>query len=320
MGAEPSATNERTLVPIPEHPVGILALDIDGTLVGPPDWLLTPRTRSAVHAAGEAGWLVTIATGRPWHATKPIADELGLEIPLIASNGAEIRDSATGEILLYNPLPATTTAPLVRALVERGLQPVLDEDLRAGERMLTGPAEFDGEVTGPWLATVTSKSAERVVRLPYDELATVGAAVRIIAFDDADRLYGIETLASDLGLECFTFYYPVDEHPNALAAEILHPHGTKAAALRVLAARFRLTMADVVAVGDGYNDREMLEEAGLGVAMGQAPAAVRAMADLTIGGAADDGLAAFIEESLLPEAGFPHLLRSALTAAERQDP
>jgi hydroxymethylpyrimidine pyrophosphatase-like HAD family hydrolase len=306
-------TDGQPFVRIPDRPHGILALDIDGTLVGPPDWLLTDRTKRAVHAAGAAGWLVTIATGRPWQRTKPIADELGLEIPLIASNGAEIRDSLTGELLLYNPLPEAATGPLVRACVARGLQPVLDEDLRVGERILTGPIEHDGELTGPWLARISA--IEPVVRLSYDELASVETALRIFVYDDADRLQGIETLAADLGLECYTLFYPVEDHPNSAAVEFLHPHGTKAAALRVLADRFGLTMDEVIAVGDGYNDLEMLAEAGIGVAMGQAPADIHARADLAIGGAVDEGLAAFIEEVLLAGPGFPHHLRPAPAAA-----
>jgi hydroxymethylpyrimidine pyrophosphatase-like HAD family hydrolase len=296
--------NDQPLVTLPARPRGILALDIDGTLLGPPDWLLTERTKRAVHAAGEAGWIVTIATGRSWAMTKPIADELRLEIPLIASNGAEIRDTLTGEILLYNPLPEAATGPIVRELVRRGVQPVLNEDLRTGERLLTGPAERDGEVTGPWLAGVLARAPDRVVRLPYEELVAVGDALRLIVFDRPERLRGLETLATDLGLEVHSFTYPLDEDATAAGMEILHPHGTKAAALRVLAARFGLTMAEVVAVGDGYNDVEMLAEAGLGVAMGQATAEVRARANVTIGSAAEDGLAAFIEGELLAT-GFP---------------
>ena len=82
-----------------------------------------------------------------------------------------------------------------------------------------------------------------------------------------------------------------------------------------MAARFGLTMANVVAVGDGCNDREMLEDAGLGVAMGQAAVGVRARANLTIGGATEDGLAALIEQELLAGEGFSAHLRAKAAAA-----
>lgn len=301
---------DRALAPIPAHPHGILALDIDGTLLGPGGHL-GDRTRRAVHAAGEAGWLVTLATGRRWDSTKPIADDLGLRVPLIVFNGAVVRDSVTAEILHYNPLPHEATAPLVRALVARDLQPVLYEDVHAGERLLTGPEERDSPVLHDWLAGIGSnESGPLLVRLPYDELADAGRVVRIVVYDAAARLAGIEGLAAELGLDYRTLLYEGGRH-DALMAELLHPHGTKAAALAALAARYGLTLADVVAVGDGHNDLEMLAEAGLGVAMGQAPELVHAHADITIGGHADDGLAAFIEEALLTGAGFPHHLKGS---------
>ena len=288
------------VVPIPAQPRGILALDIDGTLLGPGGHL-GDRTRHAVHAAGEAGWLVTLATGRRWASTKPVADELGLESPLIVYNGALIRDSVTAEVLFYNPLPHHVVEPLVRALVARGLQPVVYEDVAAGERLLSGPAEHDPPILAAWLAGIP------VERLLYDELANVGTAVRLLAYDEVAKVRGVEDLAHELGLEYRTLWYPV-EHDDKQMAELLHPSGTKAAALHALAARYGLTMAEVVAAGDGHNDVEMLAEAGVGVAMGQAPEEVRRHAALTIGHHVDEGLAEFIERELLHGDGFPHHL------------
>lgn len=303
------AADARGLVPIPERPHGILALDIDGTLLGPGGHL-GDRTRRAVHAAGEAGWLVTLATGRRWDSTKPIADDLGLRVPLIVFNGAVVRDSVTAEILHYNPLPHEATAPLVWALVGRKLQPVLYEDVHAGERLLTGPEEYDNPVIHRWLSGVGLEHGPIVQRLPYDELAEAGRVVRIVVYDAPERMAGIEGLAEELGLDHRTLLYEAgrDEY---LMAELLHSHGTKAAAIAALAARYGLSLNETVAVGDGHNDVEMLAEAGLGVAMGQAPEAVRARADVTIGGHADEGLASFIEEILLKSDGFPHRLRKS---------
>lgn len=297
-----------TPIPIPTRPHGILALDIDGTLLGP-DGHLGERTRRAVHAAGVAGWLVTLATGRRWGSTKPVADDLGVEAPLIVFNGALVRDSVTGEILVYNPLHAALVRPLIQALLDRGLQPVLYEDIASGERLLTGPAERDNGAIAGWLASIGTAYGPVVHRLSLDELLAVDGATRILVADEAARMRGIATLADELGLEYRTLLYA--EEPNGIqVAELLHPSGTKAAALAALARRYGLTLADVVAVGDGHNDLEMLEEAGLGVAMGQAPPEVQARADLTIGGHADEGLATFIERELLAHEGFPrHLVR-----------
>lgn len=294
------------VVPIPARPRGILALDIDGTLLGPGS-ILADRTRLAVHAAGMAGWLVTLATGRRWGATKPIADVLGLEAPLICFNGALIRDSVSGAILHYNPLPPEVVAPSVWALVERGLQPVLYEDFARGERLLTGPSSEDSPQIAHWLEGINDEYGPIVTRLPYTELAQTPSATRIVVFDTIDRVEWVGTLAQEHGLSARVLFYPAERH-GALMAELLHPDGTKAVALDALAARYGLTMSEVIAVGDGHNDVEMLAEAGIGVAMGQAPPEVIAHAAITIGSHADDGLAAFIEEELLSGDGFPRHL------------
>ncbi len=294
------------VVPIPEHPRGILALDIDGTLLGPGS-VLADRTRRAVHAAGTAGWLVTLATGRRWGATKPVADALGLEAPLICFNGALIRDSISGEILHYNPLPTEAVSPLIHALTGRGLQPVLYEDFASDERLLTGPTTNDSPQIAHWLEGINDEYGPIVTRVPYEELARTPSATRIVVFDTIARVEWVGSLAEDLGLAARVLFYPVERH-GALMAELLHPAGTKAVALAALAARYGLTMSEVIAVGDGHNDVEMLAEAGVGVAMGQSPPEVIAHATLTIGGHADDGLAAFIERDLLDGEGFPHHL------------
>ena len=171
------------IVPIPDHPRGILALDIDGTLLGP-GGVLSERTRQAVHAAGTAGWLVTLATGRRWGSTKPVADALGLEVPLICFNGALIRDSVSGAIIHYNALPAAAVSPLVAALAGRGLQPVIYEDFQNGERLLTGPIEHDSEHIGRWLTTINDEYGPIILRLPYETLAQTTGATRILVFDE----------------------------------------------------------------------------------------------------------------------------------------
>jgi Cof subfamily protein (haloacid dehalogenase superfamily) len=296
------------VVPIPAQPRGILALDIDGTLLGPGS-ILAERTRRAVHAAGAAGWLVTLATGRRWGATKPVADALGLESPLICFNGALIRDSVSGDILHYNPLPTAAVSPLIHTLAARGLQPILYEDFASGERLLTGPAENDSTQIAQWLEQINDEYGPIVSRVPYDVLAQTPSATRIVIFDEIARVEGIATIAEDLGLTARVLFYPVERH-GALMAELLHPDGTKAVALAALAVRYGLTMAEVIAVGDGHNDVEMLAEAGIGVAMGQAPPEVIAHATITIGSNADDGLADFIERELLTGDGFPRHLSS----------
>jgi hydroxymethylpyrimidine pyrophosphatase-like HAD family hydrolase len=294
-------------VPIPERPRGLLALDIDGTLLGP-GGVLSERTIKAIHAAGAAGWLVTLATGRRWGSTKPVADALGLQAPLIAFNGALIRDPQSDEVLHYAPLLPETIAPFVTTLVARGLQPVLYKDIRAGDGFLTGPAEYDSEAIRGWFASLGEEYGPSITRLTHDDLARSDGTVRIIVYDTIERVRWVDSLGAELGFAAHTIFYPVERY-QALMAELTHPDCTKAFAIGALARRYGLTIAETIAVGDGPNDLEMIEQAGIGVAMGQSVPAILERAALTIGDHAHDGLAEFIERDLLGGSGFPEHLR-----------
>ena len=295
------------LVPVPERPRGILALDIDGTLLGP-GGVLSDRTRAAVRAAGEAGWLVTLATGRRWGSTTPVADALGLQVPLITFNGALTRHSTNGAVLRYSPLLPESIMPFVATLVRRGLQPVLYEDIRSGEGFLTGPADFDSEAIRGWFASLGDQFGPTITRLAHDDLGRLDGAIRIVVYDAVERVRWVETLGEELGFSAHTIFYPVERY-DALMAEITHPSSTKAHALAALAEHYGLTIAETIAVGDGPNDLEMIAEAGIGVAMGQAVPEIIECAALVIGDHANDGLAEFIERDLLDGDRFPAHLR-----------
>lgn len=297
-------TDGRVGVPDDRAPKGLLALDIDGTLTGPGDEI-GERTRRAVHAAGESGWLVTIATGRSWRNTKPVADHLALRVPLVTFNGALIRDSVTAEMLHYIPLPTEVVGAIIPTLVDFGVQPLVVEDIRRGERYFTGPPELDTPRTAAWLEYLQSIGMP-IERLPYEKLASIGHAVRITVSPDPELVGTLEDFARQRAEEFRSITYAGLDRQHYVV-EFTHPSSTKAEALRWLARQYGLTMDDVVAVGDGINDIEMLAEAGFGVAMGNASERVRAEAEIVIGHHMDEGLAAFIEEHLIDAHGVPAL-------------
>lgn len=281
--------------------LGLLALDIDGTLVGP-DGDLGDRTLRAVNNAGEHGWLVTIATGRSWRGAHPVAERLDLRVPLVIFNGAVIRDSVTAEIVDYHPLAPQVSSALVDALRERDVQPIVVEDIRRGERMFAGPPENDSPQVRWWLDRLSERQGIEIVRVGYDELGTMGHAVRVMLYEPPERANAIARLVDELPLE-YRVLPSDDGTREGRLIQFLHPSSNKATALSTLAHRYGMTMTDVVAVGDGINDIEMLAEAGYGVAMGNASDEVRDYADFTIGDHRDEGLADFIERQLLAERG-----------------
>src|SRR5579859_7195684 len=97
-------------------PYRLIVVDIDGTLLDPSS-RVTARTKKAIRAAGQSGCIVTLATGRRFATARPVAEVLGMELPIILHNGALIKDSVTGEILHHEPLPAGAAEEVVEACI-----------------------------------------------------------------------------------------------------------------------------------------------------------------------------------------------------------
>jgi len=270
----------------------MLVVDVDGTLVGR-DRHVSPRVRAAVRAALDAGALVTLATGRWFRSAQPIAAELGLELPIVLHNGALVKDSLTGEVLDHCHLPLTMAAAAIELIERHGLQPIVYENAFGGELMVAGPPELDSPATARYLST--KEVALR--RAPRGRLQLADDPLELVVADTAERADPL--LAELAGGPWRTVTSMSTLVPDARFVEILGPDCSKANAIRRLAAGRGVGLADVVAVGDNYNDLDMIEAAGLGIAMGNAPPGVRARADWVAPPVEEDGLAAAIERFVL---------------------
>jgi hydroxymethylpyrimidine pyrophosphatase-like HAD family hydrolase len=251
----------------------LVALDIDGTIVHgrtPP----TERVRKAV-ARASVDAEVMLCTGRTVIGVAVALDQLGLTSgTTITSNGAVELDTATRE---------------VRSVARFDVRPALD---RLRERFPEGcfACEHVGvgqRVSAPFPDGVL---AGNVVEVGIDALRAEPAP-KLITFvpgsspdEVARRARGLELPGATVTLD--------HEMPwvTAVAAGV-----SKASALARVAESRGLGPEDVLAVGDGDNDREMLRWAGHGVAMGQAPATVRADADEVAPRVDEDGLGRLLE-------------------------
>lgn len=248
----------------------LVALDVDGTMV---DWenQMTDAVRDSIHALRETGVHVVISTGRAIPGVLDAARNLGLaEGIAVASNGAVVHT--------YPPVDVVHTVTFdASEAVKRVLEHIPDA-LVAVEEVGTGYRvskpfpdwEIEGDVE---IQTVDELVAEPVTRV-------------IIRAPDHD-VEEFGKLVEGLGLS------GVNYNIGYTAWLDLAPDGvSKASGLEVVCGRLDVARADVLAVGDGMNDLEMLRWAGRGVAMGQAVDAVKEVADDVTGTVTDDGLAA----------------------------
>ncbi len=251
------------------QPPGLVALDIDGTLVGYPE-VTSARVREAVRAVVDAGVPVVLATGRSVFGVYPVIETLGLgDGYAVASNGAVIFSYPPVEILSSVTFDARPAVEAVLAVVPDALVAV--EVVGDGYRVNRHFPE--GEITGRmWVESVDSLVKEPVTR--------------VIIRDPQSSAADFIRLAESLGLRGTNYFV------GYTAWLDLAPDGvSKASGLQTVAERLGVAQADVLAIGDGRNDVEMLAWAGRGVAMGQAPPEVKSAADGVTGSLDEDGAA-----------------------------
>jgi Cof subfamily protein (haloacid dehalogenase superfamily) len=272
--------------------IKLLVIDIDGTLLNP-DGKISPRTLAAVQAAQREGIVVTLATARRYSNTVQIANELGLESPLILYDGAMVVEYPAARILHNNPLEAEIAQQAVEVLVSHKLQPVVHPDTGFKEEIWTGTLEFDNV----WLEAYFAVYAEQVRRMPFEHLCPGHPdPLRVVAFDTEERIMG---LTPELhGLECS--WIAIKRGSFGCAELSFMRRGcSKASGVVALARLLEIPLEQVMALGDNNNDKDMLQIVGWGVAMGQASESVKAMAAAVTASNAEDGAAQAIERYAL---------------------
>ena len=239
--------------------VRLLALDLDGTILGD-DLRISRRTRAAVAGAVARGVAVVLATGRMYRSALPYAALLGLPGPLICYQGAYVRDragrdGAIGAILRHVTMEGAAARDAIRWAREHGLDPHVNRD----DRLLMEIGDEDA----PDYERHSGIGAEFV---PDLVAATDGPVTKVLAVGRP----GLPAELLDAGRTRFAGRAEVTvSHPEYL--EFMAPGVHKGAALRWLAARLGIPLAETMAVGDQHNDLEMIAAAGIGVAMGGAP-------------------------------------------------
>jgi HAD superfamily hydrolase (TIGR01484 family) len=258
----------------------LVALDIDGTLfanepsTGLVEETISPAVVEAVRRAYAAGAHVVMATGRSTFGITHVWDQLGLPL-----NGAKVLSVASnGSVTFrYPPVEVRSTvtfdaSDIVRMLMaEVPNAAVAVEVVGVGYR-LNRPFP-DGEITGEMVL----QSVEELVAEPV---------TRVIIRDPHSSEEEFVELAEKLGLSGTNYFI------GWTAWLDIAPEGiSKASALADVAGELGVDQADVLAIGDGRNDIEMLRWAGRGVAMGQSPLEVQEAADDVTETVANDGVA-----------------------------
>lgn len=286
----PTATHSTPPGAVADLPIRLVALDIDGTIVGE-DLVLHERTIRAVAEARHRGVHVSIVTGRMTSSAAGFARQLGLDGPIVGYQGAIARtirpgaDRRLGRLLWHRPLTSDVARRIVRWTREAGLEPHFNDLERLVLRSDEPRADDYSAFVGGRLTLVPDLEAWLDGRTTVTKVIAVGDGTRPRdAYASAVAAFGRE---SEVTIS----------HPRFL--EFVAPGVTKGAALARLAHRYRVPMAQVMAIGDQLNDVEMIAAAGHGVAMGNAPEEVRSVARYVAPDVDSQGAARMIEELVL---------------------
>ncbi|MFQ5828283.1 MAG: Cof-type HAD-IIB family hydrolase [Candidatus Methylomirabilia bacterium] len=261
----------------------LLVLDLDGVVVDAA-MRVDPVLEAGVRQAGARGLRVTVATGRMPPGARPYWERLGITTPVIVYNGALVRDPVKGTSLFTRSLPPGFPWKIYPIVSLARVHPLFfrEEQLYCLER--TAPVVKYCEEQGLTVEEISDREV----------FLRSGAFIKGLFIGDSAALAALrEELAPALDGARLVL-----SRPHYL--ELLPAGVSKGEALKFLARHLGISLARVIAVGDQENDIEMIQTAGIGVAMSHSPPHVRAAARRVAPPPEAGGLTALLA-SLCPE-------------------
>lgn len=261
----------------------LLAIDVDDTLIGS-DLKISEETFNKIQEAKQAGVQVVIATGRMFKAIIPFLNQLDLPGPAIVYNGAMVKCLADTNPIAQSPIPVEDAREIAKTIEELGFQlnAYLNDQLYVRKRTAevlrymerTGVDSIEVGPIGEFLEEAPTKLL--VIHYNRPEIEELKLKLREL-FGDRTNITGSKP------------YF----------IEITAKGISKKKALADLASSLGIKAEEVIAIGDGLNDLEMVKWAGLGVAVANAHRDLKNVADYITGSCNDNGVAQVIEKFII---------------------
>lgn len=267
-----------------------LILDIDGTISGKSNQV-TDRVKNAIQEVQSKGIKVGLATGRMYSSALRFHHDIRANLPIIAYNGAWIQNPENSEMLLHNPVNTEKAQELFTYLkAQQNINDTIEIHLYFNDQLYV----------------------EKMSKKTYFYVERSGINVNIV--DDLTILLQdnpTKILASTPYAELITQmlnelknHYQDDElyltQSNPIYLEATQAGVNKGSAVKYLVEKILgFTAAEIMTIGDNFNDSTMLEYAGFSVAMGDAPEEIKAITSAVTGDVENDGVANAIAKYIL---------------------
>lgn len=278
----------------PSPAIRLLALDLDGTLLNSRKQI-SARNRAALRAADREGVRIALVTGRRYPAARKIADTLPVRTALILHNGGLVVEDAV--TIRVSPLDRAAAISVVTFARTLGADPVVHYGHR-GEGLLYVETASPSHTLLAYYLTRAHPDVRVVESL---EATMAGEAEDPLQVMFGGSMGEMEDLAGSLSatslpISALRTTYPKDD---LSLIDVVGPQVDKAEALSFLCARWGLGLGDVLAIGDNWNDRLMLERAGKGCVMANADPGLRELGLEVVPDNDQDGVAYAVERFIL---------------------
>ncbi|NDJ19860.1 Cof-type HAD-IIB family hydrolase [Myxacorys almedinensis] len=269
--------------------IQLLVLDIDGTIAGKSNDIREPVIRT-IHRVQKQGIQVAIATGRMYRSALRFHEAVGSTLPLIAYQGAWIQDPKTQTLHKHWAVPKTMALALLDYFETPELRSLLSVHFYIDDQL------YVREIT-PETKAYFERSGIPAIAVGDLRSTLATEPTKVLALSDDTDLIG--SMLGSLQKQ----YTPAELYLTKSVAtffEATHPAANKGLAVKYLAEEvLGLKPENVMTMGDNFNDLEMIQYAGIGVAMGNAPEEVQQQAQWVAPTVEQDGAAAAIAELLL---------------------
>ncbi|AGB42013.1 HAD-superfamily hydrolase, subfamily IIB [Halobacteroides halobius DSM 5150] len=262
----------------------LLAIDLDDTLLGQ-DLKISNRTQKLIKEARKQGLRVVIATGRMYSSALPYLKQLNLTKETITYNGALVKQVASNKIIDHRPVPKKLARKIVDYVEENNLHLnlYLDDQLYVNKSGFG--ADYYERISGVKPTLIKGKLSQCIDQ-PSTKLLIVEenlAKVKEVLVALQDRF------SDDLNVTASKAHF----------VEIMNQQASKGRALKKLASDLNIERDQIIAIGDSYNDLDMIEYAGFGVAVDNARDKLKEKADYITSSNDEGGVAEIIEKFIL---------------------